>query len=191
MTTAQRFASERGESVDVYQGSRRVATVRPGDTRALDIGIEKLGAVRLHDGEYAYYDDGMGQYYIVDASDIESYVADYIESDDEQISGDAYSHWCAGTTAKEMPKGWTPDGDTAKSGTLVVLESMPDQHRSSHRAAGNFGVFPHNGSYRYVMPRDEAEEVVESDADGYDHIVRAATNADIERYGTDDRPDGW
>jgi hypothetical protein len=68
---------------------------------------------------------------------------------------------------------------------------MPKQHRSSHRAANNFGVYPHNGASRYVMPRVEAEEVVESDEDGYDRIVRAATNADIERYGTDARPEGW
>jgi hypothetical protein len=74
---------------------------------------------------------------------------------------------------------------------LVVLESMPEQHRASHRAARNFGVYPANGAERYVMPRVEAEEVVESDEDGYDRVVRDATPADVERYGTEARPDGW
>jgi len=78
----------------------------------------------------------------------------------------------------------------SKNEELVVLESMPAQHRSSHRAAGNFGVYPHNGAVRYVMPRVEAEEITDSDTDEYDHIVRVATDRDVERWGTTDRPEG-
>ncbi len=74
---------------------------------------------------------------------------------------------------------------------LVVLESMPAQHRASHRAANNFGTYPHNGSARYVMPRVEAEEVVDSDQGKYDRIVRVASDKDIAHYGTESRPEGW
>lgn len=75
--------------------------------------------------------------------------------------------------------------------TLVVLESMPRQHRDSHRAARNWGRYPLNGAVRFVMPRIEAEEAVERDSDGYDRIVRDATPADVAEYGTTARPEGW
>ncbi len=54
---------------------------------------------------------------------------------------------------------------------LVTIEEMPDQHRSSHRAAGNWGVYPINGATRREVSRDEADEIIESDPDGYAHIV--------------------
>lgn len=54
---------------------------------------------------------------------------------------------------------------------IVTVETMPDHLRSSHRAAGNWGVYPLNGAHREEMSRAEAEEIVEADEDGYDHIV--------------------
>jgi hypothetical protein len=70
-------------------------------------GVAKLKAVRLDDGRYAHYDDGMNRWYVVDANDVDGY-CDYLDSDDPHVAQDAYSHWCAGTMAEEMPKGWEP-----------------------------------------------------------------------------------
>jgi hypothetical protein len=53
----------------------------------------------------------------------------------------------------------------------VTLEYMPMQHRGSHRAAGNWGVYPHNGAVREEMSRENAELMAATDGDGYDHIV--------------------
>lgn len=57
---------------------------------------------------------------------------------------------------------------------FVLIETMPDYLRESHRAARNFGVYPRNGSVRSVMRRDEAEETVAADPDGYAKIVKYA-----------------
>lgn len=56
----------------------------------------------------------------------------------------------------------------------VTLETMPDHLRGSHRAARNWGVYPHNGAERTRMPREDAEAIVESDPDGYAHIVEVS-----------------
>jgi hypothetical protein len=55
---------------------------------------------------------------------------------------------------------------------LVVLETMPDCWRESHRASGNFGFYPSNGAERRIVSREEAEEICRADEDAYDHIVR-------------------
>lgn len=55
---------------------------------------------------------------------------------------------------------------------LVTIETMPDQYRDSHKAAGNWGVYPANGAVRERVSRAEAEEIVVSDADGYARIVK-------------------
>lgn len=54
---------------------------------------------------------------------------------------------------------------------IVIVETMPDHLRDSHRAAGNWGAYPHNGAERESMSRAEADEVVEGDLDGYARIV--------------------
>lgn len=61
----------------------------------------------------------------------------------------------------------------------VLVETMPDHLRASHRAAGNWGVYPHNGAVRRYVDEDEAEEIVEADSvendgDGYDRVVEPA-----------------
>lgn len=57
---------------------------------------------------------------------------------------------------------------------LVVIEVMPTHHRSSHRAAGNWGTYPHNGATRFSATEDEADRIVREDTDGYDRIVPSA-----------------
>jgi hypothetical protein len=66
-----------------------------------------------------------------------------------------------------MPNGWTPD--TADE--FVTMEEMPESLRASHRAAGNWGDYPHNGATRRLVHSGEAEELVSADADEYDHVV--------------------
>jgi hypothetical protein len=58
-----------------------------------------------------------------------------------------------------------------KPSGLVILETMPEHLRASHRAAGNWGSYPHNGAERRTVSRDEAEQEIEADADGYARIV--------------------
>jgi hypothetical protein len=65
---------------------------------------------------------------------------------------------------------------------LVLLETMPDQHRASHEAAGQWGHYPANGAIRRIVPREEAEQLIAEDEDGYDHIVRTATEKDRSEY---------
>lgn len=55
--------------------------------------------------------------------------------------------------------------------SLVVIEEMPDWCRESHRAAGNWGTYPHNGATRRAVSEAEAEEIVASDESGYAHVV--------------------
>lgn len=66
-------------------------------------GIKALNAVKLASGDYAHYDNGMRKWYVVSEGDVAEYV-DYADSDDEQVSGDAYSHWCAGTVSSEASR---------------------------------------------------------------------------------------
>jgi hypothetical protein len=74
------------------------------------------------------------------------------------VGNEIWSDWCGGARA--------PSGDD-----MVTIEEMPDHHRGSHRAARNWGVYPHNGATRRQVSRDEADEIVESDPDNYAHIV--------------------
>jgi hypothetical protein len=56
-------------------------------------------------------------------------------------------------------------------GNLVTVETMPEYLKASHRAARNWGVYPHNGALRERVTRDEADEIVAADPDGYARIV--------------------
>lgn len=70
-----------------------------------------IDAVELSDGRWAHYDNETSTWWIVTADELAELTI-YLDSDDETVSSDAYSHWCAGGTGSEMPKGWTPDTDT-------------------------------------------------------------------------------
>jgi hypothetical protein len=61
--------------------------------------------------------------------------------------------------------GWT--GPAAEA---VVLEYMPRSLRSSHDAAGNAGLWPHNGAERAMVERGCAECIVDAE-DGWASIV--------------------
>jgi len=61
--------------------------------------------------------------------------------------------------------------DEEEDEEMVTIEEMPDHLRSSHRAAGNWGRYPMNGAERREVTREEAEEIIAADEDGYDHIV--------------------
>lgn len=57
---------------------------------------------------------------------------------------------------------------------IALVETMPEHLVASHKQARNWGEYPLNGAEREWMTEDEAEEIVESDADGYARIVRTA-----------------
>lgn len=63
---------------------------------------------------------------------------------------------------------------TEKEVDVVTIETMPDCWRGSHRAAGNWGVYPHNGAERSEVTVDEAEAIIAEDPDGYAHILGEA-----------------
>jgi hypothetical protein len=67
-------------------------------------------------------------------------------------------------------------------GTVVLVEVMPPHLVASHKAANNFGTWPHNGAVRLLV--DGAELSGTLDDNGYDHVVRVATPTDC-RAGYD------
>jgi len=60
--------------------------------------------------EWAHYADETSRWYVVTAYDLLE-LCNYLDDDDEQVSGDAYSHWCAAKDPEEMPLGWMPDSE--------------------------------------------------------------------------------
>jgi hypothetical protein len=64
---------------------------------------------------------------------------------------------------------------------LVTVEHMPEQFKSSHRAANNWGQYPMNGAVREKMSREEAEQLIAADEDGYAHIVSVAGGREKHR----------
>lgn len=64
---------------------------------------------------------------------------------------------------------------------VVLVETMPEQYRESHTAAGNDGAYPDNGVERMLMTRAEAEVEVEADPD-WTSIVRPARASDWTHY---------
>jgi len=54
---------------------------------------------------------------------------------------------------------------------IALVETMPDCHRESHRAAGNWGCYPVNGAERHWRCIADAAAIVADDPDEYDHIV--------------------
>ena len=79
----------------------------PDHEARLERAAAHVGATDIGDDQWAYYADETSCYYVVSASDLED-LCDYLDDADPSISRDAYSHWCAGTTAAEQPEGWEP-----------------------------------------------------------------------------------
>jgi len=64
----------------------------------------------------------------------------------------------------------------------VIVETMPEHLRESHRDAGNWGQYPLNGAVRQIMTRSDAQELVDADGDEYDRIVRDAKAGDLRDH---------
>lgn len=143
------------------------------DEERLARAAKHIDATKLDDGRWAHYAEETSRWHVVDDSELAE-LCDYLDSDDQSVSNDAYSHWCAGTSSEEMPEGWEPGDDIQKSDEddLVTIEEMPDYLRGSHRAAGNWGSYPHNGATRRKVSQQEADEIIESDPE-YAHVVGA------------------
>lgn len=67
-----------------------------------------VDAVDLGDGKWSHKDDSTSRWYVVTGEELAE-LCDYLDDEDEQVSRDAYSHWCAGTSGEEMPAGWDPE----------------------------------------------------------------------------------
>lgn len=67
-----------------------------------------IDATELADGRWAHYAAETSSWHVVSAAELEE-LCDYLDSDDATVAGDAYSHWCAGTSATEMPRRWHPE----------------------------------------------------------------------------------
>jgi len=78
----------------------------------LQRAAKHIDATDLGDGQWAHYAAETSCYYVVTADELEE-LCDYLDDEDPQISRDAYSHWCAGTSAREMPRGWVPGDEVA------------------------------------------------------------------------------
>jgi hypothetical protein len=55
----------------------------------------------VHAGQLVYWADETCRWYVGDESDLDDLI-DLLDSDDDEISGSAYSHWCAGCTHAEF-----------------------------------------------------------------------------------------
>ena len=74
----------------------------------------------------------------------------------------------------------------------VVVEFMPGWLRGSCRNAESWGMYPHNGAQRVLCCELCALDVIENDADEYDHIVSATESEKLrvfEAYADDDEMD--
>lgn len=54
-------------------------------------------------------------------------------------------------------------GCSVATSETVQVEWMPEQHRSSHEAAGNSGVYPHNGAVRLTLARSHVKAVLKDE----------------------------
>ncbi len=66
---------------------------------------------------------------------------------------------------------WRVHVESILAAGLVLVETMPEHLKESHRVAGNWGTHPSNGSERRWVSPQEAEEIIEEDSDGYAKIV--------------------
>lgn len=89
---------------------------------------------------------------------------------------------CAQCGAADHTVRWH-DREALSAPDLVVLETMPEHLRDTHRTARSWGRYPSNGAVREVCGRGVAEEVVAEDADGYASIICDADAEHVERHG--------
>lgn len=72
----------------------------------IEAAAEAIGAVVISVG-WAHHDDNTRRWYVVSDADMAALAAKMVGG---KLPGDAYSHWCAESSAKEMPAGWAPEG---------------------------------------------------------------------------------
>lgn len=107
--------------VSLIPDKRRAKTMATTIERA----AEHINAVELSDGSWAHYAEETSRWYVVTSEELEE-LCDYIDDPDPQISGDAYSHWCNGTDAKEMPEGWKPGQEEDEASSTTIVASISD-----------------------------------------------------------------
>lgn len=59
--------------------------------------------------------------------------------------------------------GTVHQGNVALDKGLVQVEVMPEWLKASHAAAGNWGVYPHNGAVRQWVTPEEADDLENSE----------------------------
>lgn len=68
---------------------------------------DHLRAVELPDGRWAHRDDATQSWWVTTAEELGA-LCDYLDHEREDIARDAYSHWCAGSSAEEQDADWEP-----------------------------------------------------------------------------------
>lgn len=133
-----------------------------GTPDALATGLERLHAVDLGDGEYAYYASETACWYLTDESDVRLLGEALLAGDDE-----AYSTWCATwggsevddtdhvaldriADATDQPVAYRCQCGTALGerctwvgdrGELCHVKWVPESDRGSARASGTYGAY--------------------------------------------------
>lgn len=79
----------------------------------LQRAVAHVGAVKVGVALWAHYADETSRWYQVSSDELRE-LCDYLDNPDPQINRDAYSHWCAGTSARAMPADWTPGSEVGK-----------------------------------------------------------------------------
>ena len=77
--------------------------------------------------------------------------------------GDSSGGTGSGTGAGDGTGSFPGGGHAGPVAETVIVEYMPRQHRASHAAAGNSGIYPHNGAVRLRCERECADRLVEGD----------------------------
>lgn len=90
-------------------------------TTTIQRAAQHIDATDLVDGRWAHYADETSRWHVVSAEALGE-LCEYLDSDDPQVSGDAYSHWCAGTNSEEMPEGWNPNQSVF---TYTIFDGNP------------------------------------------------------------------
>jgi hypothetical protein len=114
-------------------------------------------------------------YASVDGVDLDCDVAEWTEENataaiEAARAGDDVERCECGDWSGE-PCQWTgPAAD------MVIVEWMPEEHRSSHAAVGNSGSYPANGARRSAVERSCADLMIETDGE-WSRIVGPVSEA--------------
>lgn len=115
--------------------------------------------------------------YSIDAYGRERDLGGSVPEDVVALSNAAWEHACESWPKADAPEGDPADAEETTDEHLVVVETMPRYLRASHVAAGNRGIYPHNGAVRAVTTFDTAVAFVADD--DWSIIVSDATDDDV------------